>query len=255
MQPDERELLLRARENVLERSRRAARAVDGRRLEEGDGLLLIAAPDVSWINGAHVTREPADPQATLARTRAFFAGRGFSWHLTAASDVAEAVAPAAEAAGLTFDERRPGMPLAPLAGAVPEVLGLAIEAVRDPAALAVFHATSAGGFEGGTELFPRVYPTAVLSAPDTTLYVGYLDGEPVATAVRTTSYRIAGIGGVSTVPARRGRGIGEAITWRAALDGLAEGCVASFLEATEMGFRVYARMGYRHVIDFHVWRA
>ena len=255
MSPTERELLLRARENVLERSRRAARAVDGRLLEEGDGLLLIAAPDVPWITGAHVTRLPADPQATLARARAFFARYRLPWHLTAAGEVAEAIAPAAEAAGLTLDERRPGMLLAPLAGAVPEVPGLAIEQVRDPAALAVFHATSAGGFEGGAELFPLVYQPAVLTVPDTALYVAYLDGEPVATAVRTTSYRIAGIGGVSTVPALRRRGIGEAVTWRAALDGLAEGCIASFLEATEMGFRVYARMGYRHVIDFHVWRS
>jgi GNAT superfamily N-acetyltransferase len=247
-------LLARCLENTFERSRRSARAVDGRLLVEGDGLLLIAAEGLPWITGATLTRVPSGPAATLARAQAFFAERGLHWGLTAAGDVAAAIAPAAAAFGLVPGERRPGMLLAPLAGEPHEVPGLEIREVRTPQALAVFNATSAAGF-GGEDLFPLIYQPAVLETPDVALYVGYLDGEPVATAVRGTSYRIAGIGGVSTVPAARRRGIGEAITWRAALDGRAEGCVASFLQATAMGYGLYARMGYRHVIDFHAWDA
>jgi hypothetical protein len=248
-------LLARALENELERSRRAARALKGSLIEEGDGLLLIAAPDMPWITGAHVTRVQTDAPTALARIRAFFDRHAPAhWDVTAAGEVAAAIRPALEAEGFVQVERRPGMVLAPLAGREPPVAGLEIREVRDTAGLADFVATSGAGFEGGAELFARLYTPESLDRLDGALYVGYLDGEPVATALRTTSHRIAGIGGVSTVAAARRRGIGAALTWRAALDGLAEGCIASYLGASEMGYSMYAGMGYRHVVDFHVWR-
>jgi GNAT superfamily N-acetyltransferase len=253
LHPVDQSLLARCLENTFERFRQAARATDGRLLVEGDGLLLIAAEGLPWLTIAAMTRMPADPAATLRRAQAFFAERGLAWGLTAAGDVAEAVAPAAEAIGLTPGERMPGMLLTPLAGQVPAVPGLTFREVRDAAALDTFNATSGAGFGGEEHLYRRLYQPQMLGRPGSTLYLGYLDGEPVATAVRITSHGIAGIGGVSTVPAARRRGIGEAITRHAALAGLPDGCRASFLQATEMGFDLYRRMGYRHVIDFHTW--
>ena len=248
-------LLTRCLENTFERFRRSARAADDRLLVEKDGLLLIAADGLPWITNATVTRVPRDPTATLARASTFFAERALGWGLKAAGEAAAAIAAAAEAAGLVPGERLPGMLLMPLAGEPPAVPDLEIRVVRDPRELAAFNATSATGFGGGEDQFALIYQPAVLDAPDSTLYLGYLEGAPVATAVRNTSHRIAGIGGVSTIPAARRRGIGEAITWRAALDGVAEGCIASFLESTEMGYSLYERMGYRRVIDFHTWEA
>lgn len=246
-------LIIRCLENNWERRRRSARALTGGLLVEGDGLLLTAIPDVPWVTGAAVTRPPRDPRAMLARARAFFEQRGLAWNLIAAGETAEAIALAAEEAGLTPGEREPGMLLTPLAGSVPEVPGLVVREVRDLAALEMFIVTLAAGFGGGEETYRRLYQPGVLQSSGRTLYVGELDGGPVATAVRGSGFGIAGIGGVSTVPAARRRGIGAAITWRAALDGLAEGCDASFLQASEMGYGVYARMGYRHVVDFQVW--
>jgi hypothetical protein len=249
-------LLARALENERERSRGSARAGEGRVLEERGGLLLIAAPDIPWITGAHFTRMPDDPDAALARARAFFERHGLAeWNLTATGEVAEAIGPALAAAGFILGERRPGMLMAPIAGEAERVPGLEIREVDDERGLADFIATSAAGFGGNADLFARMYTPVLVAAPDLTLYVGYLGAEPVATAVRGSRRRIAGIGGVSTIPAARRRGIGAAITLRAALDGLAEGCIASFLQASEMGYRVYERMGYRHVVDFHVWSA
>ena len=50
-----------------------------------------------------------------------------------------------------------------------------------------------------------------------------------------------------------GGGSGAALTWRAAADGRAEGCLASALQSSEEGFPVYRRMGYRHVTDYQTW--
>jgi hypothetical protein len=210
-------------------------------------------PDVPWITGAAVTRPSRDPAATIARAREFFEQRALAWDLIAAGETAAAIAPAAEAAGLVPGERRPGMLLAPLGGTPPVLPGLVVREVRDRAALETFVVTSAAGFGGGEETFRLLYQPLVLGLPGLTLYVGDLEGVPVATAVRGSGYGVAGIGGVSTVPAARRRGIGAAITWRAALDGLAEGCDASFLEASELGYAVYARMGYQHMVDFQTW--
>jgi ribosomal protein S18 acetylase RimI-like enzyme len=255
LQPVDPILLAACLENTFERFRQAARATDGRLLVEGDGLLLIAAEGLPWINVAAVTRMPVDPGATLRRAQTFFAERGLAWGVTAAGDVAQAIAPVVEAMGLTPGEQLPGMLLAPLAGEMPHAPDLTIHEVRDAATLDTFNATSGAGFGGGDDIFRLLYQPRMLGCPGLTLYLGYLDGDPVATAVRITSHGIAGIGGVSTVPAARRRGIGEAITRHAALDGASEGCRASFLQATPMGYGLYERMGYRHVIDFRSWES
>lgn len=74
---------------------------------------------------------------------------------------------------------------------------------------------------------------AIFDAPDTleihgiAFYLGYLDGVPVATSMRVTSHRIAGIYNVATLPEYWQRGLGAALTWRVVLDGRDEGCLAS----------------------------
>ena len=94
---------------------------------------------------------------------------------------------------------------------------------------------------------------ALLEVPDLTHYLGFVDGVPAATAMRFASHRIAGVFNVSTVPEYRGRGVGAALTWRAALDGRADGCLASALQASELGLSVYRRMGYREVMTYQIW--
>jgi N-acetylglutamate synthase len=86
-------------------------------------------------------------------------------------------------------------------------------------------------------------------------YLGYVRGKPVATSLRFTTSDIAGIYSVSVLPEFRRRGFGEAMTWRAAVDGLEEGCTRSCLQATAMGFPVYEKMGYRVVEKYQIWWA
>jgi ribosomal protein S18 acetylase RimI-like enzyme len=85
-------------------------------------------------------------------------------------------------------------------------------------------------------------------------YLGYYDGEPVATSLRYTSGRVAGVYFVATAKEYRRRGIGEAMTWKAAVEGRKEECVISVLQASEMGRPVYEGMGYRTVATYQIWR-
>lgn len=78
--------------------------------------------------------------------------------------------------------------------------------------------------------------------PDVEVFVGYDGDEPVGTSVAVTGNDIVGVYLVSVHPSRRGRGIGEALSWAATL---AEPSLPAVLQASLQGFPVYQRMGYR----------
>jgi GNAT superfamily N-acetyltransferase len=84
-------------------------------------------------------------------------------------------------------------------------------------------------------------------------YLGYIAGQPVSTSARFTTRRTAGIYLVSTLPSSRRRGYGAALTARAAMDGIEDGCTISYLQASDMGRPVYEKMGYRVVEEYQYW--
>jgi ribosomal protein S18 acetylase RimI-like enzyme len=78
-------------------------------------------------------------------------------------------------------------------------------------------------------------------------WIAYLDGEPVAAAALFVGAGVAGIYNVCTVPEARGRGIGSAVTAVAIDAAVADGHDLAVLGASDMGFPVYRRLGFREV--------
>lgn len=76
------------------------------------------------------------------------------------------------------------------------------------------------------------------------LYVGYLAGEPVATAELTVGGGIVGLYNISTRTAHRGKGIGTAMTAKPLLDAREAGFGTAVLQASEEGFPIYSRLGF-----------
>lgn len=249
------DLHARAHENYLELFRALARIVPDGAIHEEDGVLMArTGPLLPMCNAVILSRTPADMPALLARARDFFAPAVAVWALTTRGADTDTVRTAAFAAGLSPDPS-PEMVLEPIARADARAPAgtLRIEPVRDRAALRIYNDTMTAGF-GGEWAHPDILSRpALLNVPGMTHYVGWLDRAPVATAMLLSSHRIAGIFNVSTIPAFRRRGIGTEMTWRAALDGRAEGCTAAALQATEMGLPVYQRMGFRQVTTYTVW--
>ena len=93
----------------------------------------------------------------------------------------------------------------------------------------------------------------LLRLPDLTLYVGYVDGEPVATSALVATHRVAGVYNVACLPSHRKRGYGEAMTWHAVRSGADIGCIMASLQASEMGRPVYERMGFRLVAPYRTF--
>jgi len=81
-------------------------------------------------------------------------------------------------------------------------------------------------------------------------YVVYWEGKPVSTAAVFLGQEVAGIYSVATTPEARGKGFGAAVTLAPLLDARKMGYRVGILQASEMGFPVYKRMGFKQ--DFKV---
>lgn len=89
------------------------------------------------------------------------------------------------------------------------------------------------------------------------VYVGYLDGKPVATNMLFNGTGVASVYAVATLPSARGKGIGAAITLKPLLAAREMGFRHAVLFSTEMGVRVYERIGFRVTttrINRYMWR-
>ena len=249
------DLLTRAAANFVEQFRLLGRwAATGMVVDLPGATFVCTGYGRDTLNPAIVYGTAADPAALIEGARRFYAERGVPWCLRAIGPVADTLNAHCVDLRIAPGHGIPVMALAPLAGEPNTVAGLEIRRVRDTTELAHFRETALHGFDMTADVAEAITPPALLTTPDVAYYVGYVEGRPVATASRITAQRTAGIYNVSTLREFRKRGIGAAITWRAALDGREEGCVCAALQATDMGFTVYQRMGFRHVADYATWR-
>lgn len=139
--------------------------------------------------------------------------------------------------------------------------GLVIDRVRDERELAIWTRTLAAGFGEGereaawtSEMYRRI---GLGDQQPWRHYLGRLQGVPVATASLFMGAGVAGIYFVFTVEEARHQGIGAAITLAALRAAYALGYHIGVLGASEMGYRVYLRLGFRECcrIGLYEWRA
>jgi ribosomal protein S18 acetylase RimI-like enzyme len=252
--PDDAALLRLADENAIEQFRMLARRSMGGMVLDRPGLTLVyVARALDALNLAILTDE-RDPEPLIATARAFFAERGARWSVRAVGPAARAFAGKPLGAGILPAASLPVMLLAPLAAPPLGRPEPEVRVVRTRAELALYRETMRLGFDMTAVLAEAIITEQLLDDPRVTCYLGFADGRPVATATRISAHGVAGIYSVSTIPAYRRRGIGAAMTRRAALDGRADGCLAAALQATVMGYPVYRRLGFRHVADHATWK-
>jgi ribosomal protein S18 acetylase RimI-like enzyme len=141
----------------------------------------------------------------------------------------------------------------------PQTPGLAIERARDMEALEHYYRVMARVFEAPD--YTRSGFLEFLSlggfgpqAPFRS-YVGWLEGEPVATSTLFLGAGVAGIYNIATLPEDRRRGIGTAITLAPLWEARARGYRVAVLQSSQSGYGLYRRIGFRQVctVSTYVW--
>jgi GNAT superfamily N-acetyltransferase len=134
--------------------------------------------------------------------------------------------------------------------------GFAIEEVQDEAALYDFKRVIIEGYEIPERMADGWVQAALgfgIGRTPWKMYLGRLNGEPVATHILFNGAGVAGVYGVATVPSARGKGIGGAITLKPLLEARELGYRYAVLFSTEMGLHAYERIGF-HLTDVRINR-
>jgi ribosomal protein S18 acetylase RimI-like enzyme len=127
--------------------------------------------------------------------------------------------------------------------------GLEIRAVRDERAHADFVTTLVEAYPMPGAEGTNLSDPALLDGP-VRLFVGYVDGRPVATSGARLGHGIVDVEWVAARAEVRGRGIGAALTWAATL---VEPDLPAVLIASDDGQPVYERMGYVRLLRLTLW--
>ncbi len=196
------------------------------------------------LDGTTVREAALDAVSYFARVQ-----RPFSWWVGPA-DRPKELGAVLESLGLERAETELAMalPLDALPDPVPQVPGLEVRRVRTAVELDALAQITAANWtppDPHVLTFYRRTGAVILNAgAPQWFYVGYLHGEPVATAEATVQAKTVGLFNIATRAAFRGRGIGSMLTWQPLRDACAAGCDLAVLQAAAAGVGLYSRLGF-----------
>jgi ribosomal protein S18 acetylase RimI-like enzyme len=233
----------------------AGTVVAGSIVRRQDGIALVATGlpmllfnQVMVEDAASASETAIEEAVAVMRAR----GHGFVVNLRVGSD--DRFAALMARLGLApLSERpwMPGMALAPIPSVAPTTGdGHEIRCITDPAGVEDHVRAAAAGFEAPESLMRSIVTPAILGDPRAALYAGYADGQPVSAGLGLRTGDTIGVYNIAVAPGYRRRGYGVAMTARVTADGAAAGADVAVLQASEMGYPVYERMGYRTVVEY-----
>jgi ribosomal protein S18 acetylase RimI-like enzyme len=281
--PSEAELAAAVEENLFDLFRAMAATLPGSEIDEGDKLSRhLAFPTNPMFKGVWRTRLSAnEADEAIDETLAWFKSRNapFLFWWTGPGTTPDDLGERLMARGLLSMEGQmetlakgikqtalgaPGM-VADLQDMNEAALkqvppGFTIEVVQDETALEDFKRIFVESYEipewAGQAWVEATRQLGIGRTP-WQMYVGYLNGRPVATNMLFNGGGVASVYAVATVPSARGKGIGGAITLKPLLEARDMGYHYAVLFATEMGVHAYQRIGFRLAetrINRYLWR-
>jgi hypothetical protein len=128
--------------------------------------------------------------------------------------------------------------------------GLSIERVTSVEDLVRFEATAAAGFESGAVAPHTWHGPAVLADPRLDMWLGLVEGSPVAVSMGFREAGVLGIYGVATVPQMRRRRFATALTRHAIA---MRPDVPAVLQPSTAAEPLYRRLGFRRFGAFRTW--
>lgn len=194
---------------------------------------------------------PDEVETGITRTLQHFAAhhQPMFWWTGPATRPAD-LGTALQAHGLSHGSEVPGMAvdLSALPDSVPTPAGFTIQPVEDATMLKpwVTVLASGNGMPDGfiSDLLNLEVSRGIHQPLSTRHYLGIYQGKPVAVSALHLDAGVAGLHAVATIPEARGHGFGAAISLQPMLDARAMGYHIGTLQASNMGFPVYRRLGF-----------
>lgn len=131
--------------------------------------------------------------------------------------------------------------------------GFEVSRVSDRHDFDVHLMTAAANAGASPDLYATWLGAGIIEDPQVRLFVGYAGGTPVATSLSVRTGDVVGVYNVGTAPAVRRRGYGWAMTLAAIVDGAASGCAFVTLQASAMGYPLYAAHGFRTLFRYRAF--
>ncbi len=222
----------------------------GEVVDSRDLLIANTGAPLAQFNIAFLKPPLGDADAAVDRAERFFGERGFPFRFGVRDDGRDAVAKRLLDAGYAEQPAVPTFVLPKLDAPPPAPPGLEIVEVERGAEVDAYRGVAERGFGFPPGMGALALSDAVLTHPDTTLLLGRVDGEPVATSLLQMSNGVAGIYFVACEEGHRRKGYGEALTWAAVAAGARQGARVASLQASELGRPVYERMGFERTGDY-----
>lgn len=241
---DTTELGVAADENLATAWAALGRAMGADVIDDGPLTLVASGIPIAFFNGAYVRDTSGNPDSMIADAIEFFASRDLEWLLWVREGAAPNLLESGRAAGLHDVGGPPAMGVTPIPPSPPAPSGLTIEIATTIEQLADHAAMLREGFQIPAEVVDRLIRPALLDDPQLAVFVGRVAGEPVSGSLLAISGDTAGVYNVATPAEFRGRGYGAALTWAVVEEGARRGCTNAVLQASQLGYPVYRRMGF-----------
>jgi ribosomal protein S18 acetylase RimI-like enzyme len=234
-------------------ARRRCEGVAGAEVLERDGLVLSLTnvPEPS-LNSASVTREPSNPDRTLAWAEDEMGRRGHPFGIDYPPGRWPSLDRAVREAGFELLLSRPVM--AAEVRAVPDAeppAGVRIRPVETRAEALALARVDAAAFGTRPEISEAAFAPAIVGVEGARGFLAWEGDRAVGSAVAQDGEGATGVFGVGVVPEARRRGIGAALTVAAA-KAFPEADLA-WLVPSEMAKPMYGRLGFRDLETWEVW--
>ncbi|HEX2625954.1 MAG TPA: GNAT family N-acetyltransferase, partial [Candidatus Limnocylindrales bacterium] len=235
-------------------------------------------PDVSWcvaplvdtfrnvVVDAHFTEHTADVRIATIVARYREVGTPFVWWVSP-FDEPHDLGVRLEAAGMVLEGTAPAMAAdlldVPLDEAPPHELE--VVPVTDAGTLDEFLEVIVADWlewTGGEptdvqqrtlDAWRRQIPPKLAEEPVPLRWIGRVDGKVVATSRINIGAGVAGLYAISTLAAHRGHGYGRAMTIAALRAARDIGYRIAVLQASDLGYGVYKRLGFRDLFSYGVY--
>ena len=231
---------------------------------ETSGVYLASSGIESPVFNFAMLRTPVPADTSeldrrIMTAKVFYAARGLRWTFWLCNDMLDPgiIADSRrvfERRGLYASSRCPGMLAEKLHPATRVLPPLECRRVRDAETRVSFCHLISSVFRLSFSTALEIYNSDRAWEKDLVAYIGFLDGQAVATAATVTSDGAVGVYSVGTMPAYRGLGAAEFMT-RHVLERAREasGIERSVIQSTNQSHSLYERLGYRTVTRFTIY--